>query len=451
MLGAACTETGEELGLAEGPVATAVRLGGPGTDRALALALTETGEPIVAGEFSGTLRLGPDFEFGPFASGIFIARLDEAGVPVWVYAPELRGASLAQVRLTIDPSDAPILGATVQGGELEIDGQRLRGDGVTDLFLLRLTPDGELDQARRIGGRGRQVMGALATGGDGSVWMSGRFSGGLEIEGADPLVAQGRSDGFIARLDRRLETGQLGWIRAPGGFAAPTAMAVDQRTGQALLALRFEREAIAGNFRLTAPAPLGATGVLFYRNMVEPSGSFALSDSSGQLELVDAAFDADGLGHLGGLFRGTLSVGGRERRSQSFDGLWLRAPSAPPSGRREETGIVGGARADRIRALATDRRGRTWLAGSFEEALRLRGSTLQSVGPRAAFAARVDSDGASRFGVDIQGVEVFSADIQVGRSGVWWLGGFTDTLRAGRFELSSEGGLDVALLRFEPR
>jgi hypothetical protein len=91
-------------------------------------------------------------------------------------------------------------------GPATIGGNTLQGYGFQDVYLARYSSTGQLDWAKAIGGSGTDQVSAIETDLDGNVWISGRFTGSMDLDpdaGFSGLTAApaGALDGFFAKFN----------------------------------------------------------------------------------------------------------------------------------------------------------------------------------------------------------------------------------------------------------
>ncbi len=421
-----CAVEPEPLGPPDpGPVLAGYRFGDEADDRPLALAVTRSGEAVIAGRFDGSLPfLGDRGEGG----GLFVGRVAEDGSAQSLSTVRLGRGSIEQLRLALDPLDAPLIGGTALGPALELGGRPIPGEG--SILALRLGPDGWT--GRRLGGPGDQVAVTLAAAPGGDRLIGGRF-GALDLGPPHvPVRADGGEDGFVARLGADLEPKWRTVIAAPGGLATVTALAVEPG-GRSLAAVRTTAAAPA--------AGLAGPGVALVR--LSPDGRvedrFAIEDPTGDLELTSAVADRAATWIVGS-FRGRVRAGEVELSAEGVDGLWLQVPPGPIAA-GITAGHVGGPGVVRLASVGLDRRGRPWLSGTSERA--------PPAGLGGAWLARLDEGQRVRPAVFRTEPPQQGFVVAVNGAG-WWLLSFRGGGDVGPVQTESAGGLDGLLVRFAP-
>lgn len=217
--------------------------GGSGADEARAVAILTEGDVFVTGSFSGTV----DFDPGPgrtelVSSGlsdVFVLRLSPRGELVW--ARGLGGAQAdAGLDIAVDAKGVFISG-TFQG-TLQAGTVRLESAGRTDGFVLALDPAGAAKWGRRIGGPEDDEARSVALEPSGQVWTAGRFEGTAGFGGGETatLESAGKTDAFVARLG---PDGALLWSGQLGGKSSDAAQAVVANNSGVWVTGRFQRTA----------------------------------------------------------------------------------------------------------------------------------------------------------------------------------------------------------------
>jgi hypothetical protein len=186
------------------------RFGGPGEDNLFDLDADEHGA-VGTGWFEGTVELGDVTLTSAGASDCVVVALDDQGGVRWARAiggPFREGCN----EVTIAPDGGIVTSLDTEGGWRSPAGPIPRLTR-SDTVLLRLTPEGEVDWARRVGGPGAQRGKSLAVGPDGTVAFGGDSIGPLDVDGeARPAPGGGRDAWFgLWSPDGRLEwTAQWG-------------------------------------------------------------------------------------------------------------------------------------------------------------------------------------------------------------------------------------------------
>jgi Beta-propeller repeat len=149
---------------------------------------------VVVGTFLDDIALG---EFKHAAAGsddAFVAALDRAGEPQWLWTTG-----------GIDSDGANAVAAAPDGGWLiggsfsrtaELQDTALKSRGGTDAMLIKLAGNGDVEWVKQFGGRYNDTISHLAVDARGNVYVQGVFRDVADW-GGTPLVAHGGSDNDI--------------------------------------------------------------------------------------------------------------------------------------------------------------------------------------------------------------------------------------------------------------
>jgi hypothetical protein len=173
---------------------------------ALDMALDPAGNIFVTGTFEDKIRLGGQ-EFSSAGRGdVYVSKYDAKGTHLW---SQRFGGKDDDIGMSIvaDPEgNAFVAGRFYQS--VDFGGTLLKSAGDRDVFLLKLSPQGETRWARRIGGPQRESTRGLALTADGGVIIGGAFHlsadfGGKTLEAAAEKKALiPKSDAFVASFSR---------------------------------------------------------------------------------------------------------------------------------------------------------------------------------------------------------------------------------------------------------
>ncbi|MEP0548222.1 MAG: T9SS type A sorting domain-containing protein [Rhodothermales bacterium] len=222
----------------DGEVVWARRSGSDQGDLAYGVAVTDDGRAHVSGSFRGVALFGDLPIQSAGATDVFVVQYDTDGEPVWVEGVGADGSEFTRgggIGLGPDGS------VYVQGSfsnTILIASDVLESQGFTDIFVAKLTPEGNEVWGRRGGGDGTNFSAALAVDASGNALATGYVDGAGTFAG-EPVTTQGR-DGYLAVFDSE---GGLVTVELLGGTGQDTG------TGVAVNADRF---AATGSFRGTA-------------------------------------------------------------------------------------------------------------------------------------------------------------------------------------------------------
>ncbi|MCH7702950.1 MAG: hypothetical protein IID37_14805 [Planctomycetes bacterium] len=214
-------------------------MGGIGRDRGCSVAVGMDGPVVVAGAFDGIVDFDPSLEVDLHTSNgsndIFVTRFHADGTYAWT---RTMGAELGDGAraVAIDNSGAVLI-TGVFWQTVDFDptaGVDLHESlGFTDVFVTKLTSDGDYAWTRTFGGTGIDGTWGIAVGTDGAVYAVGDFVGTVDFdpsEGIDEHESnKGSHDAFLGKLD---PDGSYEWTVTFGGEDCdqPNSVIVDSET-----------------------------------------------------------------------------------------------------------------------------------------------------------------------------------------------------------------------------
>lgn len=267
-------------------LASTFSLGSIGFDAGYQIAPTNDGHIIVAGQFQGTV----DFDPGPGVTNLtangqtnlFVAKYTQAGDLVWARRYGGPTRNFEPDELATDPrrvqrfptgvgSDPLFPGQFITGvavdqwgnifitggfrGQAEFQGRVVETSDSEfhDIFLAKLTSQGNIAWFNRMGGPFTDIANGLAIGPDGSAYITGlftRFADFNPTSTVERFEARGRASIFVARYSTN---GKLLWVQTAGSAAvgrdqreAGESIAVDDQ-GNAYVAGVFSDVAVFGS------------------------------------------------------------------------------------------------------------------------------------------------------------------------------------------------------------
>ncbi|MBI3725735.1 hypothetical protein HY251_17550 [bacterium] len=186
--------------------------GGTGDDAAFGLAALGDGGTIAVGSFLGSATFGATTLTSAGGADAFFARYGIDGSVTW--AKQI-GGTLDDGALSAAafPDGTFAVAGFFRGTATFAPGKTLASSGDSDAFLARYDASGALLFSAKIGGAGADRALGMAPFADGSVVVTGAFSGAATA-GAKALTSSGAGDGFLARFDAG---GALLWALPVGG------------------------------------------------------------------------------------------------------------------------------------------------------------------------------------------------------------------------------------------
>lgn len=214
-------------------------LGGTKDDRGYDIAVDESGNVYVTGNFRGAVDLdpGPAIDIHTTTSDntdAFVMKLDPAGHLVWVHSFGAAGNDSGR-SIAIDQS-----GNLLVTGYFDQTVDFDPGVGETNLtssygaFVQKLTPQGDLLWAHSYDGPSELYVNAITSDENNNIYLTGRFNGNVDFDPSpnSAFTLIGLFDVFVSKLD---SMGNLKWAGAMGGGSKDAGLDVAVDTSGAVL------------------------------------------------------------------------------------------------------------------------------------------------------------------------------------------------------------------------
>lgn len=181
---------------------------GAADEQGRGIATDAQGNVLLVGEFAATVRIGHEsLTSAGKARDMFVAKLGQDGKVLW--ARRFGGSGEDYARGVGCDSDGNAYVTGVFSGEVVFGREHLRAGGAENLFLMKLSPRGEVIWARGMTGPGLGHGCEIEVTSDGHAILSGDVMGELTI-GSATIRSIGRRDTFVACFDRE---GHLDWVK----------------------------------------------------------------------------------------------------------------------------------------------------------------------------------------------------------------------------------------------
>jgi gliding motility-associated-like protein len=289
------------------------QIGGTSDDQGFAVAVDNLGNIYLAGSFAGTVDFDPGaatFNLTASGSDMFLVKLDANGDFLWA---NRTGSTSAETPydLAVDGFGNIYITGYFQG-TVDFDPRvgvfNLSSAGTYDIFVTKLTTNGDLIWARRMGGTELDEGRSIAVDNTGNVYTTGYFRTTVDFDpGAATfnLASAGDEDIFVSKLD---VNGSFIWAARMGeaSFDTGQGIVVDGNgvytTGYFQGIADFDPG--AGVFNLTS----GGVQDIFVSKL-DLNGSLVWAKNMGNTARDDGrsiALDAGGNVYTTGFFNGTV-------------------------------------------------------------------------------------------------------------------------------------------------
>ncbi|MBK8258890.1 MAG: hypothetical protein IPK82_40305 [Polyangiaceae bacterium] len=300
----------------DGGVVWSKRYGGAEEQLLKRVAVDSQGNIVVAGSFSGTINFGPTSLTSQGQSDVVVAKLTPMGDPLW--SKRFGDAVLQEAAdLTID-KDGNILLVGVTQGSVDFGGGLLTSAGGNDIFLVKLSANGDHLWSKIFGDSASQWGHAVAVNSAGDVHIAATVVGKIQF-GSNPLQSAGQSDAAVAKFD---SSGNHKWSALFGDASAQfgKSLAVDG-AGNVTFTGNMAGAMTVGGITLVS-AGLDDAFVVKLAPNGNPAWAKVFGDSNFQVGIAVAA-GADGSAFVGGSYNGSVAFGPTMFLSAGADDIFL--------------------------------------------------------------------------------------------------------------------------------
>lgn len=425
-----------------GDVLWSRQIGGAGGETVNAVAVDEMGGVVLVGSFDGPVDFGDATRDGE--DDAYVLALDDAGATVWSLAISASNEIVLR-DVAIDDEHDIIVGGYFDG-TIDVGGEVLAANGLSDLLVVKLAPDGTVLLTKQFGDGSLQAVYSVATDSDRNIVLGGYFTGNLDF-GSGNLPRWNGSDAFVAKLD---PAGNHLWSRSGGanGNDAVSAVAVVGDSDEAVLH-------VAGSFQSQIDFGSGTLNGVESRDAVVAELD-ELGTASWQVGLLGAGEQhatavspsAHGL-LVGGLMQSDALLVDTPLTSAGMFDVW--AARLDDNGAVKWAARFGTGTDDTLGGLAADLAGNTILTGSFVDGIDFGGEMLAGAGGDDVFVAKIAAGGehlwSQRFGF---ANDQLGRAVAVDTSGAILVAGeFRDSIRFDE-QLTSTGETDIFVVKLAP-
>ena len=417
---------------------------GDSSDQSVGVVGTDSaGNVYVAGSFKGTIQLGQTTLISAGLKDIFLAKLSPEGEPLW--SKRFGDASDQQVTgIAVTPSGIVALVGYFEG-TVSFGGDTLVSVGVDgDVFVVKLDSAGAELWSKRYGDAAAQTGEDVAIDSAGNVVITGNYLGVIDFgNGSLPLFGPDGSV-FLAKLS--FDSGNEMWSRGFGGGSdVASAVAVDG-SDSVLAAGQYSQTINFGTGMLTS-----AGGYDMYLAKLDAQGVTSWAQSFGGTGFDypwDIATDPSGSILLAGSFSEAVSFGGATMTSTGASDVCIAKFTT--AGNHVWSKRFGDAESQYPTSIAVGPDGRVVLAGKLDGSMDFGGGSLVSGGLSDIFLATLDDQSnhlwSKRFG---DTTSQFAGRAVLDSAGSVLLTGATvGTLDFGNGPLTPAGGVDFTLAKF---
>jgi hypothetical protein len=425
-----------------------LRFGGTGDDEGRGIAFDAAGNLFATGSFESSIDFGGGELKSAGGKDIFVVKLGPTGEHIWSKAFGDKDADQVASSIAVGGDG----GAVITGnfaGSIDFGGGPLTSAGGKDVFVLKLTADGDFGWAKAFGGVGLLQEGlAVGVDGSGNALVAGAFDGTLDVDGS-PLVSAGGQDVFAAKL--AAGTGDRIWSVAFSGPGKQVARAVAvDGAGNMFVGGGYDGVMTIGAEVL--PSAGGEDAFLVKLGSMDGAAGMSSQIGGALNDSITGIATHSGGGYvLAGYFEEGISFAGVSLQSAGAKDIFVASYSVP--GELVFAKAFGGKGSQIPEAVAADAAGSIVIAGRFDGSLDL-GHKPPLPGSDAfdIFIGKLDATGGYVYGYAYGGtfdqVALGVAVDSKGNAAV--TGSYFGSLQFGVDPLPSAGQRDVFIAKLAP-
>lgn len=427
----------------------AAAYGGAGVQTASTVAYDKSGNAVIAGSFEGTINFGATTLTAAGGTDVFVAKFNTGGQLMWAKAFG-DGNVQTGVGVGFDAMGNVYVTGNFKGS-VNFGGGAISAAGTLfiDVFLAKLTSDGNHVWSKGFGDANVQNVKGLAVDTAGDVVIAGHFQNDVNFGGAT-LTSAGLDDMFVAKFNTG---GMHQWSKRfgdAGGDQRARGITMDTM-GNIYLAGEVSSSIDLGGGSMAATAAPSAfvakLDSLGNASWFKLSTGDAMSKAYGNSVAVGPNGDVA----LGGYYRGKFDLGGTPVENTAPDDAFVTVFSG--TGTHMYTKTFGDSESQTVTAVTIAPDGEVFATGHFSGTIDLEnGMPAKSAGAFDGFVARLDSKGCPSWlrtyaGPNVQLIQAIALDPTTG--GVALTGSFNGTADFGTGVLTATGD-DVFLMSVNP-
>ena len=359
------------------------RVGGTGLDQVNSLSLNDAREIVITGLFEGSVTFGNKTLVSAGKRDVFIAKLSNNGEWQWAVSCGGEGNENATAVVT-DLENSVYVTGTYQGSANFGDTKLVSSEG-TDLFVVKIDNDGDWVWAKRAGGSFDTFSTCMVVDESKALYVGGYFKGTAAF-GSNTLNSVGGEDGFVARMNH---AGNWQWAKRCGSEKDDrvTAVGIDSAEN-VVVSGYFQDLASFGAYELENQG-----GKDLFVAKLNNSGSWQWAKAAGGEEEVapnSMVIDSQDNILTAGYFSGSIYVG--EALFNTNGGWDMLITMMDKKGDWIWGRKQGGIYTDQITSICMDGDDNVLVTGTFQSDMKLANKWLSSSGGSDIFVAKLTTD-----------------------------------------------------------
>lgn len=309
--------------------------------------------------------------------------------------------------IAVDPASGDVIGTGYFREKIDFGGGLMACTGGDDVFLFRMTADGQHVWSKRFGDADTQDGRDIAIDATGNIYITGEMYGSIDFGDGKALTSKGSRDAFVAKFD---PNGSVIWARLFGD--------TDAQEGVAIAVSPANQVLVAGTFSgfipltgLELPSNSNSNDIFVIK--LDSSGFDVGAKSYGGMStdtLLDMNVDSKGAVLLAGSFSDAISFGqaGTSTSAGDADGFVLKLKNDLSE---DWARTYGDANFQRVGSIVTSPNDDIFFMGDFTGSIALTNGTMLEAMPmqRSTFMISLGPDGALRWGKSTGNAQSFLA------------------------------------------
>ncbi|NQT26708.1 T9SS type A sorting domain-containing protein [candidate division KSB1 bacterium] len=360
--------------------------GGTERDALWDLAIDQNGNCYVVGSFNGTASFNGTNLISQGYNDIFVAKYNASGNLIWAH--KFGAGDYDEAKCVAVDADSNILVAGSFGGTVDFGANIL--SGASDIFLLKMNPEGNVLWAKKAGGPGIESVEDIVLDETDNIYLTGGFATRAQF-GSIVLTTADDQNAFVAKYNT---AGDVQWANGYGGgkWLSGYGITIDP-AGFLRVTGRFTEQI---TFNGTTLVSAGSWDGFIVKQ--KQDGTILWAKGFGGLDnetMHGIASDNEGNTVVTGFFGGYGNP-------VSFDGYILNPVGSNTDilvAKYDSSGNViwaeaaGGSFSDTGFEVTMDGIGNSYVTGRFKDSTQFADTTLVSAGEMDVFIAKYDSDG----------------------------------------------------------
>jgi len=344
-----------------------------GQDAARSVAVDDEGNVYVAGQYGGYSQFDTIFCYGNGTYEAFLAKYNSMGDIQWVKHAGGPNEDYA-TGVCIDTAGfIYITGYFLDS--IFFDTLKLESADLTDIFIAKYTPSGELVWAKSAGGRGEDHSYAITADPKGDIAIAGQFSGTATFDFSF-VSSSGDYDAFIAKYGNN---GICQWVKKGGGNNDDAAKGIStDAAGNFYTTGYIYGNTVFDTVHLSTTSPT-STDIFIAKYL--SWGDFAWirkCDSYLGDNPYGIATDWQGNSYLTGYFQNETTFGNHTIHAHGYNDAFLAKYN--PYGDCDWAKAIGGNDLDVGTSVCTDEFGYVYVTGFFDSAIVFEDTTYIAAG-----------------------------------------------------------------------